>query len=131
MLQHAVVLLSTYDWTRGDWVWFTRLTNCRTLWDVWCRASRQCNRFAAAAEAAHVGDSGANGDIGSLDASQPGVNHAEVVAPPEPSIWSALTGARGIGVDSTNTATAETRREAAATHDEDWFINFANKLFEL
>ena len=25
----------------------------------------------------------------------------------------------------------ETRREAAAHHDEDWFVNFATKLFEL
>ena len=48
-----------------------------------------------------------------------------------PTILSAFTGDFGVGVDSTNTASAETRREAAAEHDEDWFINFATRLFEL
>ena len=46
-------------------------------------------------------------------------------------MWSAWNGDRGIGIDSSNTANAETRRQAALAHDEDWFISFANRIFEL
>uniref|UniRef100_A0A7S2DN18 Uncharacterized protein n=1 Tax=Haptolina brevifila TaxID=156173 RepID=A0A7S2DN18_9EUKA len=132
MLQRAIVLLSTSDWVRGEWVWFTRLAGFRTLWDVWCWVSRQHRKdiaAAAASVAATTTNRQGNGRSGSANADEMHVD--DVRTAPAPSLWSALTGARGIGVDSTNTANAETRRAAAAAHDEDWFINLANKFFEL
>ena len=48
--------------------------------------------------------------------------------PLRPLAWQ---GERGLGIDDTNTASKETRRAAALAHDEDWFISFANRIFEL
>jgi hypothetical protein len=53
-------------------------------------------------------------------------------APVPPSLWSALSGDRSLlGIDSSNRSSATTRRSAAKEHDEDWFMTFANKVFEL
>ena len=57
------------------------------------------------------------------------------VAGPGPTVmsalWSAWRGNHGIGVDETRVVNSETRRQAADEHDEDWFINAANKIFEI
>ena len=133
MLQRAVVLLSTAEWSRGEWVWFLRVAEGRTLWEVWTRAftmHRQWQREAAAAERAAAAAAAPRAISGPGAAGK----GASVPAAPEvtlPSTWSAWSGDRGVGIDSTNTASVETRRQAALAHDEDWFINFANKIFEL
>ena len=34
MLQRAVVMLSTTDWAKGEWLWFAKVAEGRTLWEV-------------------------------------------------------------------------------------------------
>ena len=138
LLQHAVLLLSSTDWARGEWVWFTRLFNSRTLWDVWHRAYQQhrhkciaqeMGRNLAASTSLHAGASAQGQHEFENGRFVQTYNATSVIE--EPSIWSAITGDRGIGIDSTHMACADSRRAAAAAHDEDWFISFASKLFEL
>ena len=130
MLQRAVVMLSTTDWAKGEWLWFAKVAEGRTLWEVWSRAHalhRQWQRAAAAAAAAAAERAAAAARNGAPVA-------AAVAAAPAiegPSVLSAWQGERGLGIDDTNTASKETRRAAALAHDEDWFISFANRIFEL
>ena len=121
LLQHAVVLLSTAEWRRGEWVWCARLANARTLWEVWHRSHEQHRRLLAAQTAAHA-----------LAASAAQSLHGgDGLKPEEPSVWAVISNEKGIGIDGTHKMSIETRREAAANHDEDWFVNFATQLFEL
>ena len=46
-------------------------------------------------------------------------------------LWSAWSGSQGLGVDETKAVSADTRRQAALEHDEDWFIHWTNKVFEI
>ena len=46
-------------------------------------------------------------------------------------IWSAWRGSHGLGVDETRSVSVETRRQAAIEHDEDWFIHWTNRVFEI
>ena len=130
MLQRAVVMLSTTDWAKGEWLWFAKVAEGRTLWEVWSRAHalhRQWQRAAAAAAAAAAERAAAAARNGAPVA-------AAVAAAPAiegPSVLSAWQGEKGLGIDDTNTASKETRRAAALAHDEDWFISFANRIFEL
>ena len=106
LLQHSIVLLSTADWARRRWVWFARLTNSRSLWEVWIRAREQHRRQLAAAAATHLRGRAA------AKASRMQLPGDVVPAPepaPTPSIWSAVTGDYGLGVDCTNMSNAETR----------------------
>ena len=132
MLQRAVVLLSTAEWSRGEWVWYLQVAEGRTLWEVWTRAHvmhRQWMREAAEAERFAI--AARNASMLKANGGVKGAGPPAADADAGPSIWSAWSGDRGIGIDSTNTANIDTRRAAAKAHDEDWFINFANKIFEL
>ena len=121
--------LSAADWARGEWVWFVRLANSRTLWEVWNRAFEQHRaKLLSASGERQDGSAQPSNQLARVATA----SRAHSSAPTsDPSLWMVLTGSRDIGVDTTNTANANTRRTAAAAHDEDWFINFANKLFEL
>lgn len=46
-------------------------------------------------------------------------------------ILSTWRGSHGLGVDETKTVNADTRRQAAIEHDEDWFIHWTNRVFEI
>ena len=122
MLQRAVAAMRADEWSRGEWLWCLRIEESRTLWDVWNRARVLHQRHTAAAAAATA----------AAAAAKVAMACEATGAAADPSIWSALVHAPlGVGVDATNAASAETRKQAAATHDDDWFISFANKMFEL
>ena len=134
--------MSAADWARGEWLWFVRVEDSRTLWDVWCRAfalhqqEQRAAAVAAAAEATRLSRSKAYTSMSSSTYFNSRANGGSgEVAGPGPTVmsalWSAWRGNHGIGVDETRVVNSETRRQAADEHDEDWFINAANKIFEI
>jgi hypothetical protein len=123
LLQHAVVLLSSAEWRRGEWTWCARLANARTLWEIWHRSHEQHRRLLAAQAAGHA--------LAASAAQSLPQNGGGGLKPEEPSVWAVISNEKGIGIDGSHKMSIETRREAAAHHDEDWFVNFATKLFEL
>ena len=159
MLQHAVVLLSTPDWARDEWLWFVRVGDARTLWEVWCRAhalnrvQQQSADAVAAAEAAawrsrlscgmssdsyfrHGGRFVVDDKAAAAAAVPPmGAPSTPVKPSSGPSgmsaLWSSWRGSHGLGVDETKAVSADTRRQAALEHDEDWFIHWTNRVFEI
>ena len=123
LLQHAVMLLSSAEWRRGEWMWCARLANARTLWEIWHRSHEQHRRLLAAQAAGHA--------LAASAAQSLPQNGGGGLKPEEPSVWAVISNEKGIGIDGSHKMSIETRREAAAHHDEDWFVNFATKLFEL